>query len=169
MRMIREFVTENQFPTTSSSDGVVEELCNELDRSGIVLLPRLISDKQLKSMQLAFEARLQRLRWNNFEGYEKTEPYRHMIEDVLMLDQGCVDLAIHPLVKAVATAYVGERVQLTEARGWKSLPTKRDFHGWHGDAWYDQTDHSEIPRELKLAFYLTDVRSGAFNYMRGTH
>src|ERR1041385_6126233 len=112
MRMIREFVTENQFPTTSSSDGVVEELCNELDRSGIVLLPRLISDKQLKSMQLAFEARLQRLRWNNFEGYEKTEPYRHMIEDVLLLDQGFVDLVLHPLVKAVLARYLGDTYEL---------------------------------------------------------
>src|ERR1041384_8159068 len=130
MRMIREFVTENQLPTTSSSGGVVEELSNELDRSGIVQLPRLISDKQLKAMQFAFEARLQRLRWNNFEGYEKTEPYRHMIEDVLVLDRGFLDIAIHPLVKAVAKAYVGDRVLLTEARGWKSLPTKRDFHGW---------------------------------------
>jgi len=167
--MIREFVTENQLPTTSSSDGVVEELCNELDRSGIVLLPRLISDKQLKSMQLAFEARLQRLRWNNFDGYEKTEPYRHMIEDVLLLDQGFLDVAIHPIVKAVVKAYLGDNAELTEARGWKSLPTKRDFHGWHGDAWYDQQATTDIPRELKLAFYLTDVRSGAFNYRRGSH
>jgi hypothetical protein len=34
---------------------------------------------------------------------------------------------------------------------------------------YDQTDAREIPRELKLAFYLTDVRSGAFHYIRGSH
>ena len=109
MRMIREFVTENQFPTISSSDGVVEELCNELDRSGIVLLPRLISDKQLTSMQLAFEARLQRLRWNNFEGYEKTEPYRHMIEDVLLLDQARFPSDTPPsgLTGAVAGGIVG--------------------------------------------------------------
>lgn len=151
------------------SNGVVAELCKELDQSGIVLLPHLISDKQLESMQLAFEARLQRLRWNNFDGYEKTEPYRHMIEDVLLLDQGFLDVAIHPIVKAVVNAYLGDNAELTEARGWRSLPTKRDFHGWHGDAWYDQKVMAEIPRELKLAFYLTDVRSGAFNYIRGSH
>jgi len=154
---------------SSFEDPMLNRLLAELEEHGIVTLPSLVSADQLRSMKAAFESRLQRVRWNNFEGYEKTEPYRHMIEDVLVLDQGFVDLAIHPLVKAVATAYVGERVQLTEARGWKSLPTKRDFHGWHGDAWYDQTDNSEIPRELKLAFYLTDVRSGAFNYMSGTH
>ena len=151
------------------ADPVFKGLLAELEEHGIVALPSLISAQQLRGMQAAFESRLQRVRWNNFEGYEKTEPYRHMIEDVLVLDQGFVDLAIHPLVKAIARAYVGERVQLTEARGWKSLPTKRDFHGWHGDAWYDQTGTAEIPKELKLAFYLTDVRSGAFNYMPGTH
>ena len=168
MRSISEFTNTNPFTTIQSSDAV-KELCRQLEQDGIVELPRLTSDTQLECMQTAFAARLLRLRWNNFDGYEKTEPYRHMIEDVLVLDQGFLDTAIHPLVKAVARAYVGNRVQLTEARGWKSLPTRRDFHGWHGDAWYDQTEKTEIPRELKLAFYLTDVRSGAFNYMRGTH
>jgi hypothetical protein len=58
---------------------------------------------------------------------------------------------------------------LCEAKGWRSLPTRRDFHGWHGDMWYDQTQVQEIPREVKLAIYLTDVNSGAFNYLRGSH
>ena len=173
MRLTTELVTKNQFPATSpSSDvssAVVGELCQELDQSGIVLLPRLIPDEQLRLMQLAFEARLQRLRWNNFDGYEKSEPHRHMIEDVLLLDQGFLDLAIHPIVKGVVKYYLGDNAELTEVRGWRSLPTKRDFHGWHGDAWYDQGATTEIPRELKLAVYLTDVRSGAFNYIRGSH
>ena len=155
--------------SVDATSGQVEQLCRELDRNGIVSLPRLMSDEQLQSMQVAFEARLKRLRWNNFEGYEKSEPYRHMIEDVLVLDQGFLDVAIHPIVKGVVKMYLGENTELTEARGWRSLPTNRDFHGWHGDAWYDQETHKEIPRELKLAFYLTDVRSGAFNYIRGSH
>ena len=157
------------FPSVDTTSGQVDELCKELDKNGIVLLPRLISDEQLQSMQLAFEARLKRLRWNNFDGYEKSEPYRHMIEDVLILEQGFLDVAIHPIVKGIVKTYLGENAELTEARGWRSLPTKRDFHGWHGDAWYDQETNKEIPRELKLAFYLTDVRSGAFNYIRGSH
>ena len=157
------------FPSVDAASSQVDELCQELEKNGIVTLPRLISDEQLQSMQLAFEARLKRLRWNNFDGYEKSEPYRHMIEDVLILDQGFLDVAIHLIVKGVVKAYLGENTELTEARGWRSLPTNRDFHGWHGDAWYDQETHKEIPRELKLAFYLTDVRSGAFNYIRGSH
>jgi hypothetical protein len=157
------------FPSVDATSGQVEKLCEELDNNGIVSLPRLISDEQLQSMQLAFEARLKRLRWNNFDGYEKSEPYRHMIEDVLILDQGFLDVAIHPIVKGIVKNYLGDDAELTEARGWRSLPTKRDFHGWHGDAWYDQDSHKEIPRELKLAFYLTDVRSGAFNYISGSH
>jgi len=156
-------------PAVAGKATDVEELCCQLDRDGIVLLPPLLTEDQLSSMQTAFVARLTNLRWNNFDGYEKTEPYRHMIEDVLLLDQGFVDLALHPIVKNIVKNYVGPNAELTEARGWKSLPTKRDFHGWHGDSWYDQTTHKQIPRELKLAFYLTDVRSGAFNYMRGTH
>src|SRR6266481_1012030 len=165
------------FPTRTdsakSSDAALDQLAvdrlfTELDTNGIVRLPNLLSSGQLRGMQQTFASKLRRLRWNNFDGYQKTESYRHMVEDVLLLDQGFVDLAIHPLVKQILNRYLGDNFELNEAKGWKSLPTKRDFHGWHGDAWYDQTS-AEIPREVKLAFYLTDVRSGAFNYIKGTH
>jgi hypothetical protein len=147
----------------------VEALTSELESNGIVVLPNLLSAEQLRDMQRAFEARLRRMRWNNFEGYQKTEPFRHMIEDVLMLDQGFVDLALHPLVKQILMRYMGTKYELTEAKGWKSLPTKRDFHGWHADSWYEKSVAQEIHREVKLVVYLTNVRSGAFNFIRGSH
>jgi Phytanoyl-CoA dioxygenase (PhyH) len=147
----------------------VDRAVAQLETDGITILPNLLAPEQLAGMQRAFAARLRRLRWNNFEGYQKTEPYRHMVEDVLLLDQGFVDLAIHPLVKSILSRYLGSNYELTEAKGWKSLPTKRDFHGWHGDAWYDQDAGLEIQKEIKLAMYLTDVRSGAFNFIRGSH
>lgn len=154
----------------SSEDGrEIDRLASRLEEDGIVVLPNLISTPTLGAMQQAFASRLQRLRWNNSDGYQKTEPYRHMVEDVLVLDQGFVDVVLHPLVKGVLNRYLGYQYELTEAKGWKSLPTKRDFHGWHGDAWYDQTRGPEIHKEVKLAIYLTDVRSGAFNYIRGSH
>ena len=151
---------------TTPEHSISDRLFAELETEGIVVLPSLLSSAQLRGMQQAFDQRLQRMRWNNFDGYHKTEPYRHMVEDVLQLDQGFVDLSLHPLIKEILNRYLGHRYELTEAKGWKSLPTKRDFHGWHGDAWYDQASVQDIPREVKLAFYLTDVRSGAFNYVR---
>jgi len=148
---------------------VVAKLLKTLESDGIVQLPTLLRPDQLAGMQRAFAARLKRLRWNDFEGYEQTELYRHMIHDVLTLDQGFVDLALHPIVRQILDNYLGPGYELTEAKGWKSLATKRDFHGWHGDAWYEQDRATEIYREVKLALYLTDVRSGAFNYIRGSH
>lgn len=147
----------------------VAQLTAELEANGIVVLPNLLSPGQLLDMQKAFAVKLRGLRWNNIDGYQKTETYRHMVEDVLLLDQGFVDLALHPLVKQILDRYLGTSYELTEAKGWKSLPTKRDFHGWHGDAWYDQTTETEIHREIKLAMYLTDVRTGAFNFIKGSH
>jgi hypothetical protein len=147
----------------------VNALASELDTNGIVVLPNLLNSEQLGGMQKAFEARLRRMRWNNIDGYHKTERFRHMIEDVLLLDQGFLDLALHPLVKQILTRYLGTNYELTEAKGWKSLPTRRDFHGWHGDSWYDQTTETKIHREIKLAMYLTDVRTGAFNFIKGSH
>src|SRR4030095_11470049 len=72
----------------------VNRLFTELETNGIVVLPGLLSAGQLAGMQQAFQTKLRRLRWNNFDGYQKTEPYRHMVEDVLLLDQGFVDLAL---------------------------------------------------------------------------
>jgi len=170
--MTRTFTATEPQPLlndASASARTAESLFSELDKEGIVLLPRLVSDEQLRGMQEAFESKLKRVRWNNLDGYQKTELYRHMIEDVLLLDQGFVDIALHPVVKGVLDRYLGANYELTEAKGWKSIPTNRDFHGWHGDAWYDQKEAKTIPREVKLAFYLTDVRSGAFNYIRGSH
>jgi hypothetical protein len=154
---------------TSFRPSEVDALAAELETNGIVVLPNLLGAEQLRGMQQAFEVRLRRMRWNNFDGYHETERFRHMIEDVLLLDQGFLDLALHPLVKQILNRYLGVDYELTEAKGWKSLPTKRDFHGWHGDAWYDQSAAKEVHREIKLAMYLTDVHSGAFNFVKGSH
>ena len=140
----------------------------QLERDGIVILPGLVPAEQLGQMQRAFQARLHRMRWNDVEGYEQTEFYRHMVQNALTLDQGFVDLALHPVVKATLAEYIGSSYRLAEIKGWLSLPTHADFNGWHGDAWYDQSRVGFIPREVKLGLYLTDVRSGAFNYLKGT-
>jgi hypothetical protein len=147
-----------------------DRLVQQLEADGVVRLPHLVSDATLGDMQAAFASRVRRMRWNNCDGYERTERWRYMVQDVLTLAQGFVDVVLHPLVKAVAQRYIGPGYMLCEAKGWRSLPTKRDFHGWHGDAWYDQTQVTDrVPRELKLAVYLTDVRSGAFQYIKGSH
>ncbi len=140
----------------------------KLERDGVVVLHGLLSQEQVRGMRQAFDARLNRVRWNDLDGFEK-ETYRHVVQDVLTLAQGFVDLGVHPLVKAILNRYLGEKYELCEAKGWKSLPTTRDFHGWHGDAWYDEAVANGIPKEVKLAFYLTDVKSGAFNYIKGSH
>jgi len=148
----------------------VTSLVRTLETDGCVRLPRLVSDDVLHEMQQVFASRLQHLRWNNCDGYERGERLRLMVQDVLTLAQGFIDLAIHPLVTAVLDEYLGSNYSLCEAKGWKSLPTNRDFHGWHGDMWYDQTRITDrVPREVKLAFYLTDVKSGAFQYIKGSH
>jgi Phytanoyl-CoA dioxygenase (PhyH) len=145
------------------------ELTQQLERHGIALLSNLVRGGQLAGMRRAFAARLKRLRFNDVDGYEMTERYRHMVQDVLTLDQGFVDAALDRRVTEAVREYVGPNVELCEAKGWKSLPTLRDFHGWHGDMWYDQTKVDYIPREVKLGIYLTDVCSGAFKYVRGSH
>jgi hypothetical protein len=142
----------------------------ELEHHGIVVLSDLVTPSQLAGMRRAFALRLRRQRWNDVDGYEKTERYRRMVQDVLTLDQGFVDVALEPRLTEVLREYVGPAVELVEAKGWESVPTKRDFHGWHGDAWYDQARVCDrIPREVKLGIYLTDVKSGAFCYVRGSH
>src|SRR6266567_463350 len=82
----------------------------QLEQDGLAVLPGFIQGERLADMQRAFESRLKRLRWNDFDGYEKTERFRHMVQDVLTLDQGFVDLALHPLLKDTVRRYVGPSV-----------------------------------------------------------
>jgi Phytanoyl-CoA dioxygenase (PhyH) len=157
-------------PSIESADASVAALVHKLETDGVVRLPRLVADDVLSDMRHSFASRLRHMRWNNCEGYEQTERNRLMVQDVLTLAQGFVDVALHPLVKAVLNQYIGSAYSLCEAKGWQSLPTKHDFHGWHSDAWYDQTKVADrIPREVKLAFYLSDVQSGAFQYIKKSH
>ena len=146
----------------------VSDVLKSLEQDGIAIIENLLTPDQLQSMQTAFDTRLRHVRWDDIDGYER-ELYRHVIEDVLTIDQGFVDTALHPLVKETLCEYVGERYQLAEAKGWRSLPTRKNFHGWHGDAWYDQTKLNFIPREVKLGVYLTDVETGFFEYIKGSH
>ena len=172
MRSLKEISIDTSAPsgrTTLPGTSESDALFAELETDGIVALPSLVSAEHLRDMQSAFAARLKRMSWNNFDGYRQTELYRRMVEDVLLLDQGFVDLALDPLVKQILTRYLGMNYELVEAKGWQTLPTRRDFHGWHGDAWYDQASAKEIHREIKLAIYLTDVSNGAFNYIKGSH
>jgi hypothetical protein len=145
------------------------EVTDRLEQDGIAVLPDFVQGETLGAMQRAFESRLERMRWNNFDGYERTERYRLNVQDILTLEQGFVSTAIHPVVKEVLRAYLGDSYQLVEAKGWRSVATRRVFHGWHGDSWYDKTKVSGIPREVKLGLYLTDVKTGAFRYLRGSH
>jgi hypothetical protein len=144
-------------------------LLTELEENGVIVLPGLVAHDQLSRMQKAFGIRLKRMRWNDVDGYVKSDPSRHFVNDLLTVDQAFLDVALHPLLKEVLCGYMGTTFEIVEAKGWLSIPTRLDFHGWHGDAWYDQRAVQDIPRELKLGIYLTDVRSGAFNYIRGTH
>jgi Phytanoyl-CoA dioxygenase (PhyH) len=145
-------------------------LAKELDHHGVVVLPDLVTPEQLRGMQAAFASRLSRQRWNDLDGYFKTEPYRLMLEDLLLTHPAFLDVAMNPRITEAVREYVGPGFQLIEAKGWQSNPTKYDFHGWHGDAWYDQARvQGHIPREVKLGVYLTDVKSGAFKYIKGSH
>jgi len=154
--------------TADRVDATAEGLLEELKENGVVVLPPLLHETEIGEMRRAFEARLGGVRWNDLEGYAG-EPLRHVLDDVLTLEQGFLDIAVHPLVAGVLRRYIGNSFALTEARGWKSLPTRRDFQGWHGDYWYDENRVHEIAKEVKLGMYLTDVRSGAFSYIKGTH
>jgi hypothetical protein len=147
----------------------IQEIVSELRVNGIVRLPNFLTSSQLSGMQCALDVRLKQMRWNQIDGYEMSDPYRYMLDDILLLDQGFVDAVLHPTVKGVLSAYLDDPFQLVEAKGWQSNPSMEDFHGWHADAWYDPTICKTPPKEVKLAIYLSDVTSGNFVFIKGSH
>lgn len=154
-------------PDTSASarpDAIVEAL----ETDGLAVVGGLVTPAALRAMQDAFARVLGQLNWNTARGYQKTDNHRRMVEDILTLDPAFQELALHPRVKDVLGAYLGAGYVLSEVRGWETVRTRADFHGWHNDAWYDHA-LPEVPREVKLGLYLTDVESGHFSYIKGTH
>lgn len=159
-----------QREASASADTVVEELYATLVRDGAVVLPPLVDAATLADMKAAFETQLHYLKSNDVDGFTRTELKRRNVENVLVLAQGFVDIGLHPIVTELARRYVGRDFSLCETKGWETLESESDFHGWHGDMWYDKGwANGTIPREVKLAFYLSDVDNGAFQYIKGTH
>lgn len=147
---------------------LVDDLLATLERDGIVSLPGLFDAEALARMQRDFTARVQHVSFNGMIGYTTKDPYRRFVDDLCGISRDFIDTSTHPIVDEIVRRYISHEAIITEAKGWRSVPTQDDFHGWHNDAWY-HPDLDEVPRQLKLAVYLSDVNSGEFQYLRGTH
>src|SRR5262245_53139683 len=152
MKNPREFYAERAPEALLQNNSQIQEvertsdrLAAELRENGIAVLPPLFTPEEINEMRRCFEARLSGMQWNDIEGYEM-EPQRDVVQNVLTIDQGFIDLAVHPIIGRTLAKYIGPEFALTEAKGWKSLPTKRDFQGWHGDYWYDETKVTGIAK-----------------------
>lgn len=148
-----------------------EKLLSQLKDQGVVVLPELIKNEQLCAMKNAFECQLQQPSFNAWQGYHQTDRRRLMVDQLLTVDQGFVDVALLPLIQSVVKDYLGEAACLQEAKGWRSLPFSDNFHPFHRDEWYCR-DHyygQNKPMSLKLGLYLDDVDTGAFSYIPGSH
>ena len=107
------------------SENELHTLVDTLERDGIVCLPQLLTETELASIQEAFNKELQYPCWNTSSGYQQNEKWRLLVENVLALDPGFIELAIHPLVSEILGRYIGPRFVLAEARGWETIVTKR--------------------------------------------
>ncbi len=163
-------LAETDATPQDATKSMIDRALAELVADGVTVLPPLVSESALHDMQAAFANRLRYMSCGNVAGYKRGELFRLTVDDALTLSQGFVDIGLHPIVTGVIGRYVGPNYGLCEAKGWQTQPTTVDFNSWHGDAWYDQDAIvNEIPREVKLAFFLSDVTSGAFQYLKGTH
>ena len=150
--------------TATERDAIVAAL----ERDGIAPITGLITPEALGAMRAAYQRVLEHLAWSTTRGYQQTDPYRRMVEDILTLDPTFQALALHPRLQVILREYLGPEYVLTEVKGWETVATRADFHGWHNDAWYDH-ELPEVPREVKLGVYLTDVETGHFAYIKGSH
>ena len=147
----------------------ISTILEDLNKDGISVLEGWIDSNSLADMQTAFEGILKKPRFNTTNGYQQNEKWRVLVEDLLTLSKAFYFPIFNQELLSVLSSYLGSKFQMTEARGWKTIATKKNFHGWHNDAWYNSNIYSTPPRQLKLAVYLTDVSSGEFSYIKGTH
>jgi hypothetical protein len=146
----------------------VSDVTKTLESDGVVMLGKLVDGERLQRLRAIYTRALERPTWNTWVGFEQNEKWRRHIENLLIYDREFVEHALYPDVCEVLRQYIGPGFELVEARGWETITTRRDFHGWHVDAWYDETIRPR-PREVKLGCYLTDVETGHFQYVRASH
>ena len=147
----------------------VKQLKQELDEKGIVLLENQLPAEVLSQMQQTFERQLAHPQFNTWSGYQQNEKWRLLIEDLLTLSPAFLYPVLNDDLMSVFREYIGDGFQMTEARGWETIKTNRNFHGYHDDGWYDVDKCAEPPSQLKLGVYLTDVESGEFCYVEKSH
>ena len=112
-----------------------------------------VDSNSLTDMQTAFEGILKKPRFNTTNGYQQNEKWRVLVEDLLTLSKAFYFPIFNQELLSVLRSYLGSKFQMTEARGWKTIATKKNFHGWHNDAWYNSNIYStlvQIPLFLKM-------------------
>lgn len=146
-----------------------KDILSQLEKDGIMVLQDFVEPSELNRMQQAFNKRLENLSFNSTQGYQRYEMYRDYVEDLLLCDQSFMRFAVNPRLINIIKDYVSQDAILKECRGWRTRIVKKKFHGWHKDGWYDKKIHLTPPKQLKAVIYLTDVDSGSFSYIRGSH
>lgn len=141
----------------------------QLKKDGILILENFISEEMLSHMQEAFKNQLNHIQFNSTSGFQHYEMYRDFVEDLMALDASFVQFALKPELCAIVKGYISPNAIVSECRGWRTRIVKEPFHAWHKDGWYDKKTYSEPPKQLKAAIYLTDVTSGSFSYVKGSH
>ncbi|MCX2792549.1 phytanoyl-CoA dioxygenase family protein [Vibrio sp. Sgm 5] len=147
----------------------VEDILKQLRENGIVVLDGYVPLPKLEQMQRCFDQHLTHPQFNTWTGYQQNERWRLLIENLLTLSPAFLYPIQHDDLMHICRDYIGDRFQVTEVRGWKTIRTTRNFHGWHNDAWYDVDRCQEPPPQIKLGVYLTDVDSGEFAYVEQSH
>lgn len=147
----------------------VDLVKSQLDENGIAVIEDALPTEILQKMQSTFVKQLAHPQFNTWNGYQQNEKWRLLIEDLLTLSPAFLYPVINDSLMEVCRQYIGDDFQMTEARGWKTIETNRNFHGWHNDAWYNVQECETTPAQLKMGIYLSDVDSGEFCYVQKSH
>lgn len=149
----------------------MKDYLNKLEQDGILIIPNFVSGELLKSMQNSFTNNLTKLNFNSTIGFQRYEMYRDYVEDLLSIDPSFVKFAVNPFVMDIVKSYISTDAIVQECRGWQTRIVKEQFHAWHKDGWYDKNIYMNTnpPKQLKAMIYLTDVETGPFSYIKGSH
>jgi len=147
----------------------IDYVKSQLDEKGVAVLPNPLPKAELQKMKSTFVQQLTHPQFNTWTGYQQNEKWRLLIEDLLTLSPAFLFPVLNDSLMEVCRQYIGNNFQMTEARGWQTIRTNRNFHGWHNDAWYDVQACGTPPAQLKMGIYLSDVDSGEFCYVETTH
>jgi ectoine hydroxylase-related dioxygenase (phytanoyl-CoA dioxygenase family) len=161
----------------SPSQSKTEEYLDQIEQKGYVEIPDIFPIEMIDKTNQIIERPFNTPTINGKRGYVQFGNAR-FLSSTLSWGREIIDLYTHPSVVALANAYTGDQVHLSNYRIYRTFPSETAKMAWHVDNKIDTYDYDQDQfvmhmvaqdKGLILIMYLTDIDEGGLQIVEESH